>query len=230
MRSRPESARPPIAMPEPTPVPRITAQTTPASAPAPSVASETARQLASFSTRRTPERLLDVLVERAPVEPGRVRVLDEAGRGRDRARDADADRAVARELGLDAAHEIGGGPDAGIVVVLRRRDPAPGEGGAVLVERDRLDLGPAPVDADEHGRRAGQAASFASNAMSTSRPRPIPRMVSARCGRAASWRAESRRRAAVMRPWRPRRSSAKPIIIEFGQACGRISASRRNSR
>ena len=190
MRSRPESARPPIAMPEPTPVPRITAQTTAASAPAPSVASDTARQLASFSTRTgTPERLLDVLVERAAVEPGRVRVLDEAGCGRDRARDADADRAVAAELGLDAAHEIGGGPDAGIVVVLRRRDPAPGEGGAVLVERDRLDLAPAPVDADEHGRRAGQAASFACVAMSTSRPRPMPRMVSARCGRAASWRA-----------------------------------------
>ena len=177
-------------MPEPTPVPRITAQDH--------------RRIRAGAVRgfgdgeaigvvldpdRRAQRLLDVLVERAAVEPGRVRVLDEAGRGRDRARDADADRAVAPELGLDAAHEIGGGPDAGIVVVLRRRDPAPGEGGAVLVERDRLDLGPAPVDADEHGRRAGQAASFASDAMSTSRPRPMPRMVSARCGRAASWRA-----------------------------------------
>ena len=37
--------------------------------------------------------------------------------------------------------------------------------------------------------REMEAALFASPAISTSRARPKPRMVSARCGRAASWRA-----------------------------------------
>src|SRR5208283_1979869 len=48
---RPFSTRPSTAMPPPQPVPKMTAKTTCWPAPAPSVASETARQLASFAQR-----------------------------------------------------------------------------------------------------------------------------------------------------------------------------------
>jgi len=58
----------------------MTAKTTCLPAPAPSVASETARQLASFAhSHFAPQRAAQVLVERFPVQPCGVGVLHQAG-------------------------------------------------------------------------------------------------------------------------------------------------------
>ncbi len=83
--------RPLTTRPPPVPVPMITPNTTAAPAAAPSVASDNAKQLASLA-RRTgrAERLREVIGKAASVQPRGVGVLDETGRGRDRAGNADA--------------------------------------------------------------------------------------------------------------------------------------------
>ncbi len=93
----PVSPRPSTTTPPPVPVPTITPNTTRAPAAAPSVASESAKQLASLAQRTGPaERPRQVLVDRAPDEPGRVRVLDEPARRRQRPRHAHAHAALVR--------------------------------------------------------------------------------------------------------------------------------------
>ena len=60
----------------------MTPKTTSAPAAAPSVASETAKQLASLAMRTSrPSRALEIGLERPAEQPGRVGVLDQAGRG-----------------------------------------------------------------------------------------------------------------------------------------------------
>ena len=90
------------------PVPTITPNTTSAPAAAPSTASDSAKQLASFARAdRAIEQPRQIVGQRLADQPRRVRVLDQAGRRRNRARNADADRAALAQLVLDAAHQLG---------------------------------------------------------------------------------------------------------------------------
>ena len=100
-----------------------------------------------------PERLRQVAVDRAADEPGRVRVLDEPARRRQRPRHAHAHAALAPGLLLDRLDERRDGADRRVVVVARRRDAPPRELAAVGVEGDRLDLRPAEIDPDPHRER-----------------------------------------------------------------------------
>ena len=138
------------------PSPRSTPNTTRAPAPAPSVASERAKQLASLARRTGPaEARFEVAGGAAAVEPGRVRVLDQAGGGGDRARDPDADGAAPARLRLDLGDQRGDRLEGRGVVVARRGHAPPRADGVVPVEGDGLDLRPAEIDADaEHAAHA----------------------------------------------------------------------------
>jgi hypothetical protein len=114
-------------------------KTTRAPAPAPSVASE-----------RASERLGEVAVEGLADEPGRVRVLDEAGHRRDGARHADADRAAAAGLRFEGVHEARDRPDGGLIVAGRARNASLRRFRPVGGERYSFDLRSAEVDADPH--------------------------------------------------------------------------------
>ena len=110
--------------PPPHPVPRMTAKTTFFPAAAPSVASETARQLASLATRTSrSERLREVDLERGAVKPDGVRVLDQAGSVGDGSGDAGSDCCAFACFGLDLTNQPGHGLDGVVVVVARRVDP-----------------------------------------------------------------------------------------------------------
>src|SRR3954464_556385 len=141
-------------MPEPAPVPRITAQTTSAPEPAPSTASERARQLASFSTRPPAERLRHVPVQRPAVEPNRVGVFHNTCGLRDRAGNADAHRSGLAERRLNLAHKARCGSNArlvaSLVVMLGCGNALAGEHHAGVAQCNCLDLGSAPVNADAH--------------------------------------------------------------------------------
>src|SRR5690606_735689 len=91
-----------------------------------------------------------VLVERAPDEPGGVGVLDEAGGGRDDAGNADADRRRAAVAGLQPMDERRNRGKGGVVVPTGRGHALPAQLASAGVERDALNLGPAEVDADSH--------------------------------------------------------------------------------
>jgi hypothetical protein len=104
---------------------------------------------------RTAEHPLQVVGKRLAVQPGRVRVLDQAGGWRDRAWHADAHRAASARRHFAAAHQFGDGRQGAVVVVPRRGQALPVERFAVVVECERLDLRAAQVDSDTHGRAAG---------------------------------------------------------------------------
>ncbi len=115
-------------MPPPTPVPRMTPNTTGQPRPAPSAASETAKQLASFDNRTSSRSsdALEVAIERMAVQLRGVGVLDQAGGGRDRAGMADADAAARADLGFELAHHGGHALDGRLVAAGRRRPRARG--------------------------------------------------------------------------------------------------------
>ena len=108
---------PSTTTPPPQPVPMITPNTTCAPAPAPSVASDRAKQLASLATRRfDPEGgFSQVLVEGLVVQPGRIGAAHQARLGGDGARHAETDIAadfLARlllRLGHEVAYRLHGG-------------------------------------------------------------------------------------------------------------------------
>ena len=110
---------------------------------APSVASDSAKQSASLARRTGRSRALDRSCPQGPAnQPGRVGVLDEAGRGGLRARHPDADAAAARLLVLHRPDQSGDGrrPSRRSLptgVGTRRRDSSL----AARTQRDGLDLG-----------------------------------------------------------------------------------------
>ena len=144
-------ARPSIAIPAPAPVPRMTANTTRYPAPAPSVASETARQSASFEVRtsRPSTRLRSVSTWLA-VHPGGRRALGNAGHGVEGPRQPDPEGAAATSVVLDRGHQVGDDPEATLVVRPWRIGPLPGKDGSVVAEGDSLDLRSTPVDSQQH--------------------------------------------------------------------------------
>ena len=90
--------------PPPQPVPRITPNTERAPAPAPSTASDSAKQLASLASRTgAAEPGLEIALERPAVEPCRIGVLHEAAGRRQRPGHADADAAGAARRLLERA-------------------------------------------------------------------------------------------------------------------------------
>ena len=138
-----------MTTPPPTPVPRITPKTLSHPAAAPSVASDSAKQLASLArrtgrpsaaSRSRPSGLAD--------QPGRIGVLDEAGARRERPGDTDADSHSGAELGLDPAHQRGHRRDGAGIVAGWGRDPPPRVDRAAAIDGGGLDLGAAEIDAD----------------------------------------------------------------------------------
>jgi hypothetical protein len=120
-----------MAMPPPTPVPRRTPKTVSKSRPAPSIASERAKQLASLATRGGRARAgLEVGLQGAADEPGGVGVLDEAGGVGDDAGDADTDGALLASFGFQLSDEAGDGIEGG-GVGAGGGDAAVGGGGGV---------------------------------------------------------------------------------------------------
>ena len=145
---RPRSTLPSTTTPPPQPVPRITPNTVPWPAPAPSVASDRAKQLASFSTRTS--RPSNALMSRSnawPFSAIELAFFTSAGGGADHAGDADADRCGDAELRLGVAHQAGDAFERGLIAV-RRVDPMPQLLAAVGRQHHDLDLGAAEVDAD----------------------------------------------------------------------------------
>src|SRR5438045_2472676 len=93
-----------------------------------------------------PERALEVVLERPADEPGGVGVLDQARHARQRARNADADRAGA-DL-LDQRHHRVEGRG---VIAARRQHALAEHFAAAAIERPSLDLGPPELNPDPHG-------------------------------------------------------------------------------
>ena len=96
-RSGPPRTRPSTTTPPPVPVPRITPKTT--GAPCAGAVARLGQGEAVRVVReaeRAVEQALEILAERAAVEPDAVRVLHEAGGGRERPRHPDARPARAR--------------------------------------------------------------------------------------------------------------------------------------
>src|SRR6185312_4793839 len=96
---------------------------------------------------RPAERLLQVRAEVLAVQPHGIGVADQPGARRDRAGNAHADAAAGSGLGLHRGHQVPDGLDGGAVAAgvrhaLAHEDVAGG------VQRRRLDLGPAEIDAD----------------------------------------------------------------------------------
>ena len=127
-------------MPPPQPVPRMTPNTTPYPAPAPSLASLSAKQLASFSTRTSRASAgADVAVEAVAVQRDGVGVLDQAGGRADDAGDADADGRGHAELRLGVADQAGdrvqrvGDSRAGVAMRWRSTSCRPGPRTAISI-------------------------------------------------------------------------------------------------
>ena len=148
----PSSTRPSTTIPAPTPVPRIAPKTTLASRPAPSVASDSAKQFASLvmrisrSSKRSRSRLIGWPLRHTEFEPRSSPVAREIEPGvpsptvpvtpsfRSASRDQARQRIERR------------------AIVVARRDNAPAqEFPAVGRKRDDLGLRPAQVDAEPHG-------------------------------------------------------------------------------
>ena len=134
---------------------------TPTSAPAaaPSVASDTARQLASLASRTSrPSARSRSALERPAVQPGRVGVLDEAGRRRDGAGHARCRPCSVAPTARSPRRDESPRWRAivAVVVVARRRRRARSQTHAARrVEDDGRDLGAAEVDAQGAGRFEG---------------------------------------------------------------------------
>ena len=240
-------------MPPPTPVPRITPNTRRWPAPAPSLASESAKQLASFSTRTSrPSARVEVVAERPAVQLGRVGVLDQAGGRRDRARRADADAGRARRARLRSPRRARARRRRLRVVVRRRGDAAARQLAAGVVDRDRLDLGAAEVDADADHGDVGAVATCAGRRLSAATPAPVARAGQARARRGRDrttrgrprHRGSERRRAGERRDVtavpscracrcarrrRPDRSSCQ-ALANASSACSRSTTSHRLQR
>ncbi len=101
---------------------------------------------------RPSEKAGEVAVEGLADQPGGVRVLDEAGGGREGARHPDADAAPTAGLRFEVADEAGHRLERRRVVVAGGRHPAPGELRPVVAERHALDLRAAEVEPDPHAR------------------------------------------------------------------------------
>ncbi len=100
---------------------------------------------------RPAEQAREILAERLAVQPRRVRVFHEAGCGRDRSRDADANRAALARVLLDVVHEAHDRGQGGVVGVPRRGNAQAHALLAAVPNGDAFDLGAAEVDADSHG-------------------------------------------------------------------------------
>ena len=92
---------------------------------------------------------LQVGLQGPAVEPGGVRVLDQAGSAGDDAGDADADGAAAPGLRLQLGDEPDDGVQSAFVLPWGRHAPSGGDD-AVGRERDGFRLGAPQVDADLH--------------------------------------------------------------------------------
>jgi hypothetical protein len=135
-------------------VPRITPNTVPKPAPAPSVASDKAKQSAFVGEADgTVERRLQIAAQRPTGQPGRVGVLDQPGGTDNGARDADADRGGAIDLDFEAGNEPGNRRDRAVIVAARRDDSPTRPKSAVGSKGNRLDFASAEVDTDAKYRR-----------------------------------------------------------------------------
>ena len=130
------------------------------------------------------EEALEILAERAAVEPDAVGVLDEAGGGRERSRHPDADPRRLAALALEPLDQRGDRGQGRRVAVAGRRDAAAAALAPVPVERDGLDLRAAEVDADAHrGRReAGEPTPWPGPGAARGGSRPARRWPRRRSG------------------------------------------------
>src|SRR5882724_983060 len=90
----------------------------------------------------------EITIQRPTDEPGGVGVLDQPGRRRDGAGNADADRAARANGLLKPGHERGYGGDLAVIVAGRRGGPLAVELAPIGGERDDFELGAAEIDAD----------------------------------------------------------------------------------
>ena len=113
-----------------------------------------------------------VLGQRPPVQPDRVRVLHEAGSGGDRAGHADAHHRRRPQLALEVLDQGRDRPERRRIVVPGRGHAAAGPHRSVVFEDGGLDLGAPEVDADPRGQgrtseRPSRAAAYTSAAART---------------------------------------------------------------
>ncbi len=95
-----------------------------------------------------PESAREITIQWTADEPGRVGVLDQASGRRDRAGNADADRAARAGGPLKLGDERGDGGDLAVIVAGRRGGPLAEELAPIGGERDDFELGAAEIDAD----------------------------------------------------------------------------------
>ena len=146
----PSMSAPSSTSPPPQPVPRMTPNTPRAPAPAPSTASDRAKQLASLASRTGRPRCasrsrwnglplshVELAFCTSPLagatEPGMPMPTAAA---------------LAARAFLERAHHLADGPDGRAVVVARRRHAMLGQRASARAQRHARDLGAAEVDAD----------------------------------------------------------------------------------
>jgi hypothetical protein len=97
------------------------------------------------------QHLREVAVQRLAIEPGRVGVLEQAGRRGNRAGRAKPHGAACAELLLGLRDQRADRRQGRIIAAARARPPAPQQGRAAFVKPDDLDLAAAEIDAQGDG-------------------------------------------------------------------------------
>ena len=183
MACRPTSTRLSMTMPPPTPVPRITPKTTAPSRPAPSIASESAKQLASFAMRTSRPSARER--SRSSGRPLRHTVLElrSTPPAAESAPGVPTPTVPRAESASSAClHQCRDAGDDRLVGVRRGGDALAVALDAGAVERDQLDLGPAEIDPIRNGALAFMGTRSLRVPLTPHRLRSSRRRVGARPG------------------------------------------------
>lgn len=97
---------------------------------------------------RPAERRFEISVQWSTIEPGRIRILNQPARRRDRPRHADTDRRRAADLVFDRRHDSSDRLDRASVLAGGSGDPVSDAHDALAVDRGALDFAAAEIDSD----------------------------------------------------------------------------------
>src|SRR5215472_12898107 len=134
------------AMPPPTPVPRMMPKTVSAPAPAPSVASDKAKQLASLANLTG--RPSDIILQRVPDQPSGVGVFDKAGDPGRSARKTDPDRGRRSDFLLDRLCQTSDCLNGAAIIMYGCGDPPADASDPGGIDCGPLNFAAAKIDAD----------------------------------------------------------------------------------
>ena len=145
----PRRIRPPCAIPPPTPVPRNDAEDGRHAHGGTVGCFRQSKAVGVVGQANwSPERALEILLQRATNQPSGVGVLDQSGNRRDRPRYTDPDRRRFTDPPLDHFDQSGDRFYRGAIIARRRPDAPTDAHRAEVIDGRRFDLRAAKIDAD----------------------------------------------------------------------------------